>query len=306
VEILLSKRKGLIIILALITVCILLFVWKFENVNHESKMKPVSIQSNNEDIEITDKDEYPVEIPIGRSCTVDLNKDGNKDSIAYILDKVEKTHEVSVRSFVVNKVEYKDKLYGALEFYMDNPNIEHYFITDIDKSDNFKEIALLDEGPSGDPQTYFFRYNGSELKYIGSIPAFHEDFDGNGTIIAGCRLSILQTWCAPAKWRLDENGYLKKVHEDIYYPYQYSNENNPVILLKDLLIYKRQDLKADKITVKALSKVTFTATDNEHWVCMKTQDGAEGWFYIENNGSILLNGKPVDITLIFKNLNFAD
>jgi hypothetical protein len=126
---------------------------------------------------------------------------------------------------------------------------------------------------------------------------------GNGTIAAGCGLKILQTWSAPMKWKLDDNGYLKVVHEDMYYPYYYSTELVPV--LKDFSVYIKPDLKADKMLISEGSKVIFISTDNEHWVCLKTEDGKEGWFYMKDYSNILINGKPVESTSIFKDLNFA-
>jgi hypothetical protein len=287
---------------------ILITIFLISSCSNKNILQSNKNEVNDKILHITDKTEYPVQIPVGAECTADLNKDGSNDSILYSVDTTKTTNHQSIISLKINNTEYEDKLFGELGFYMDNANIEWYYIVDIDKSDNFKEIAILDEGPSGDPETYFLRYDGQKLIYIGSVPDFPNTPNckimGNGTVAAGCGLKILQTWSAPMKWKLDENGCLKVVHEDMYYPYNYTAELVPE-LLKDFSVYIKPDLKADKISISAGSMVTFIATDNEHWVCLKTEDGKEGWFYMADYSNILINGKPVESTLIFKNLNFA-
>lgn len=287
----------------------MLFLLVACNSNSKSTSKAEKNEVVNNTLQITNKTEYPVQIPIGTKCFIDLDKDGSNDSVFYTVDTIKSGNHKSVISLKVNNTEYKDKLFGELGFYMDTANSKWYYIVDIDKTDNFKEIAILDEGPSGDPQTYFLRYNGNELKYIGSIPDFPREatckFTGDGTIIASCRLSILQTWSAPMKWELDENGHLKEVYEDMYYPYNEYTDSPAPKLHKDFFIYTKRDLKAEKIMVSAGSKVTFISTDNKHWVCMKTEDGKEGWFYMEDFSHILNDGKQVESTLIFENLYFA-
>lgn len=277
--------------------------------NDKSTVKSDKNEAADDSMQITDKLEYPVQIPIGTKCIVDLDKDGKKESVSYMANKASNGEE-DVTSFKINDTEYKDRLYGQLGFWMDNPNLERYYIADIDVADNLKEIAILDEGPSGDPQTYFLQYNGNEIKYIGSIAGFPSDaeckFDGKGTVISKGRLSILQTWWAPMKWALDKDGNLKYVHEDMYYPYDGDDSGSRQALLKDLYVYKKPDLKAEQIKVGAGNKVTFTSTDNEHWVCLKSEDGTEGWFYMESVQYILQKGKQVESTSIFGNLNFAD
>lgn len=42
-------------------------------------------------------------------------------------------------------------------------------LVDLDTSDSYTEIAVMDPGPSGDPVVYFFRYDGTQIICIGSV-----------------------------------------------------------------------------------------------------------------------------------------
>ena len=88
----------------------------------------------------------------------------------------------------------------AYQVYLESPDRDHYFITDLDTGDKALEIALLDYGPSDDPMTWYFQYRNGALKLIGSLPGFPDDEgshrDGSGNVMAVGRLSLLQTWNA--------------------------------------------------------------------------------------------------------------
>lgn len=271
-----------------------------------------SLQSKATDSDKANKESIQddlIQIPVDEEYTIDLNNDSKEDTVIYTLSS-KKPYEGNITSFKVNGVEYVDKL-PELGIYMNNPNWEWYYIVDIDESDNFKEIAILDEGPSSDPETYFLRLDGDKLKFIGSVTDFPQsktcEFIGDGTIIASSRLSILQTWFAPTTWRIDNNDLLQKVKEDMYYPYvqSTSNEMSP-ILIKDFMLYTEPNLEAKQVKALASNKVTFVFTDDIHWVFMKCEDGTEGWFYTENYNDILYEGDMVTSSSIFDNLAHYD
>lgn len=250
-----------------------------------------------------------IQSQIGSIISVDLNNDGIMESVSYVLNKSDNTFKSSVLSFLVSDMDYKDILCGEsgeLDVYMTNPSKQWYYIVDIDETDNFKEIAITDDGPSADPKTYFFRYDKNELKYIGSIPDYPNSetciFNGDGTIVSKSMLNILQTWSAPATWKIDKNDFLVKSDEDIYYPYSSNSLNQK--LIRDIFIYNKPDLSSDRKIVLAKSSITFVSTDNKHWVSIKTDDGLEGWFYIEDY-NIIIEDESIDVKLIFDSLNFA-
>jgi hypothetical protein len=61
-------------------------------------------------------------------------------------------------------------------------------IIDLDSKDNYVEIAIFDDGPSGDPNFIFFRYDGKELYSLGSIDRYAL-MDGQGKFISWFHLT---------------------------------------------------------------------------------------------------------------------
>ena len=47
-----------------------------------------------------------------------------------------------------------------------------FYVTDINAYDDSLEIAVLDDGPSGDYVTYFYRYDGNTLEFAGEVTGF--------------------------------------------------------------------------------------------------------------------------------------
>ena len=266
---------------------------------------------NNEedDNEVEDNNTYtfPIQIPTGEEIYIDLDGDGSKDRVSYQV-KVNGYEPNQIVTFSINNIEYAYDL-EDFEVYITEPHSDWYYITDLNTSDSFKEIAILDDGPSDDPTTHFFRYEKNEFKYVGEIPDFPHystcHFEGDGTVIARYPLDLLQTWWAPGIWKLTEQGQLEKIHEDMYYPYDYTTSDFIPTLLMDFYVYQEPDKNSEQIPLTAGTIVSFIATDNQHWVCLKTEDGIEGWFYMENYSEILYNGGSIESTTVFENLIFA-
>ncbi len=106
----------------------------------------------------------------------DLNSDNTIDNIKIDL----KYDGVETSSIEVNTCK--------LEFYMVDPIGGKVRIIDLDKNDNFIEIACFDAGPSGDPIYVFFRYDGEKLYELGSIDA-GALVNGEGIVISGFHIS---------------------------------------------------------------------------------------------------------------------
>lgn len=67
-------------------------------------------------------------------------------------------------------------------------HIEDIVIIDMDKNDNYKEVAVLDAGPSGDPGIWLFRLIDGTVKHITGTDGWGYDyilFDRNGKMISG-------------------------------------------------------------------------------------------------------------------------
>ncbi len=171
--------------------------------------------------------------------------------------------------------------------------------------DPSKEIGILTDGPSDDYKTFFYSYSENSLYDIGSVPAIMEDlsktFDGKGYIFGNKRLSVLQTWYAPARWKL-EGQVIRMDPDDIYYPIVWDYQQT-VFLKENLPIYKNIG-DSEPYGILKTQEVEFLATDNSNWCQIKGKDGTTGWFKFDRFDHLLdLDKSAMDV---FENLFNAD
>ncbi len=302
-----DRNKQRMVSRGLVLALVLAVVFSFSSCGKEKTEKPDEVQYPDNAVMIDQTSKMPVHIPSGNPAVVDLDGDGKDDVIEYTLDSSDDTSSPVASSFTINGTEFKDLLYDDFLMTMDSPWGDGFYIVDIDTKDNLLEIAILDEGPSSDQVTFFFRYSEGELTYIGDIPDFPESktcsFTGDGTITAQLRLSVLQTWWAPATWRLNELDRLQQESQTAYVPYE---EWSKSVLLEDLPLLSAKDQTSDTIIAPKGSDVIFTETDNIHWIKLKADGGVTGWFYLNDYSTLMVNGEPRETVEIFKNLLFAD
>ena len=98
-----------------------------------------------------------------------MDGDGKEDIINAVLKPRDDSSYIEVNGLEVS-------------IYPDHPTGE-IFIIDMDSRDNYLEVAVFDDGPSGDPIYMFFRYDGKELYSVGSIDEFAY-MDGQGKFIS--------------------------------------------------------------------------------------------------------------------------
>lgn len=255
---------------------------------------------------------YLEEVPMGETCRVDLNNDGRMDTITYkAVSSDIAEYGTTVETFTINDGDYKYTLYLSNQgIHIQDPDLDRYYITDINTRDAYKEIAILDHGANGIPLTYFIRFVGSGTYCLGYVPYFPDDenfkIKGDGSIESALDLKLLQNWQAPALWLSGSDQMLSSNLSmrtpDLFYPYEDQNLET-VTQLKDLKLYPKRSLKEIPIEAKASdSAVTFTQTDNEHWVYLKREDGVEGWLYMENADTIVSGTAKYNRRDVFKNL----
>lgn len=263
------------------------------------------------EIEALNKDNgYMQIIPVGETCYVDLNNDGQKDLITYnaTTSNIEE-YGTAVDTFTINGGDYKYTLFLSDQgIHIQDPDLDWYYITDINTRDSYKEIAILDHGANGIPYTYFIRFVGSGTYCLGYVPYFPDDtcfeIKGDGTIESAYDLQLLPNWQASALWMSGSNQLLSSNLQmrdpDLYYLYedQYVGD---VTQLVDLQLYPSRSLSGTTTEAKASdAAVTFTQTDDEHWVYMKRADEVEGWIYFENKDTIVSGGKKYNRRDVFK------
>ncbi len=255
----------------------------------------------------------PILIDLGTEFNADLNGDWIEDTIYYNIEmRQDNGFDYEMPLLKVNGTEYDYKyLEENFGVYLSTCSHIGYYMIDLDASDHYREIAILDEGPSDDPVTHFFRYDNEELIYCGNVTDFPSNFrffsNGRGAVTARKRLSILQTWYASADWRLNESGFLEEQEADRYYPYQYETEESRTNYAReDLILFRLPDKGSDVVTIKKGEKLQLTATDNKNWVEITTEGGTIGWFYLHDGYEVTLPTGEYKIGDILTYLNMAD
>ena len=231
-------------------------------------------------VELTESDMenwYQYSFPFKTKCRVDL--DGDKTAEEVYVNYDFSTFETSV---TINGTEYGKKLEECVSY--NNSFVENYYIVDVDCSDNYKEIVLCGSGLSSDPEFHFIRFSDGTIVYLGSIYGFNYELDvrGDGTIVCGGRLNVLQTWGAPFTWEL-KDGKISLVEQEWYYPYVNTYYYGKTKQNKTLTLYEKPDLESATVAVEPTEEtVNFGVTDNKEWVQFFRGDGVGGWIYLED------------------------
>jgi len=272
--------------------------------------KTPAVESPTPSVDPTAKIEYPLVADAGSTVKVDLNGDGKEDEV-YFEPSEDAT---TILHLSVNGTDYTDSVYSQ-GLYSDNLENAYYCITDIDSSDNMLEIAIMDYGPSDDCITDFFRYDGTNLKYIGYVSglivsSFSDKsdltFNGDGTISSYVRLSVLQTWFAKVDWKLSETGVFETAAQDLYYPN--SSSGCEVTSLVDILAYSSNDTSSKTCVLPTGTALTIIATDNKSWVLAEDSDGKQLWIHLDSEygQSVETSAGYTIASQVFSGLVFAD
>jgi hypothetical protein len=274
--------------------------WKLEYLDNEWKIT-----------EVTQTDQIRIDLNTEFGC--DLNGDKAADTVFYGTEVIQENgYNYEEPLLKINGIEYNYKyLEEKFEVFIMSCSHTGYYIMDIDTSDSYREIAILDEGPSDDPVTHFFRFDGKELLYCGSVTDFPERSTfhayGDGSITASKRLGILQTWWAEATWKLNEDCILEEQISDFYYPYQtITDECTTNYAMNDLTLFKEPDKNSASVTIKKGERIQLTATDNLNWVQITSENAAVGWFYMNDYYDVTLPTGEAKIGDIVQYLNMAD
>jgi hypothetical protein len=291
----------------LVLAIVMMVALSFGSCGKETVEKPDEVEYPSNAVMVDQTTKMPVHIPSGDPAVADLDGAGKSEIIEFVLEPSDGPYPPVVSAFTINGKEYKDLLLDEFPLALDFPWDDGFYLVDLDKDDGMLEIAILDEGPSSDSSTYYFRYVEGELTYLGDIPDFPGSktciFNGDGTVTAQLRLNVLQTWWAPATWRLNELDRLQQESQTAYVPYE---EWNKSALLEDLPLFLTKDQSSDTTIALKDSTITFVETDNIHWVKLKADGGVTGWFYLKDYSTVMVNGEPRETIEIFKDLLFAD
>ncbi|MCL2628639.1 MAG: hypothetical protein FWD44_08105 [Oscillospiraceae bacterium] len=243
---------------------------------------------------------YLEEHPLNTQVEVDLTGDGKKDKITVNITQIDEWSQQL--TLIVNDIEFElipDN--GIFAFYP----ADGFAIVDIDTSDNYLEIAISDYGPSNDERTFFFRFDGEKIIYMGVIEELYSDIEflGNGELLTVGRAGILQTWFFPRRYEVNDENLLMPVAEDLYFP---RHADKKYFALKDLQLYTQRDTSSPTILMEQTSIVTLTAHDCIEWVQVTLADGQIGWFRVKDYIIIETADGDIDAMEALFVLSFAD
>ena len=244
---------------------------------------------------------YPKEYQTGVKVEEDLDGDGKSEQLQYILE--ENDVDGTFRGIInINGREFPLEDYQ--DVWLDNPK-PSFYVTDISPFFAGLEIAILDNGPSDDPVTYFFTYQG-ELTYIGSVGGYpfkqeagYNGFASEGVVIGEIVLDFTHTCRAYGNWWYDVQEQKLEYQDLGYY------NNKPDVshqLYEDLTVYLKMDEGSITTRIPAQEEVFFMGTDGKEWVFIKGKDGSKGYVHIVDGKIAGLSRTPDEV---FSNLGFS-
>lgn len=259
---------------------------------------------------------YPKQYPTGKEVSVSLTGDKKQQKISYSVK--ETAADVYSCQLKIDDTTYE--LGDYVTFI--TPVEDLFYITDICESseelgwEDGLEIAVLDDGPSGDPVTYFFKYNGN-LKYVGEMAGFpFKDYDGNpqnagkqvvkngfnnqNGIFGRGRIDLIETAYIDTYWWYDYEKQTIEKMDLTMYDFQWRTQHESYI---DVPLYITMSDTAPTITMRAQKDVSFIKTDGKEWILIRAKDGTEGYIHVKDGKILNVNASA---ETVFSDLNFFD
>lgn len=249
----------------------------------------------------------------GEDCIIDLDSDGKEETIKTSI-KMDDYSMITMVQFDISNgsagITIDNNYAGEDDPCLEYP-MEKYYIIDLDKSDDYLEIAVGDYGYNDYNATYFYRFDGEELIYLGWIPNVLDDFQvevyGNGIIKGTMRMEMVETVRCHVTYQLD--GEKVALVEQEWYVPDYSDFPEEYLthdVLQDVTVYADKDVKSAKIVLKAGEKdVRFLATDNEEWVKMQTANGKICYMHMAQPIIIDSDGRELIVPEVFEDILLA-
>jgi hypothetical protein len=175
-------------------------------------------------------------------------------------------------------------------------------VVDLDTRDDMQEIAVSDAGPSGDPTTNFYSYDGKDILFIGMTQGMDDEivYDGMGGLSTTTRGQILDTWFYLDDYKLQANRTLARVPKEFY---ERISPDWPVTVLAPITLQKSATDRDAAITLQMGDVVMIVGCDDIEWCKVENARGVSGWFAVENFNTIKGYGEA---GTIFEGLSNAD
>ena len=121
-----------------------------------------------------------IAVPMGQTVVVDLNGDGEEESVTFGLEGYAGNvsyNKIMHDSFYL-KIDEAVVLQGEDDIFRgESPCFTTYYLFDIDVTDGYKEIGLADYGPNGDVGIALYRYDKGSVQRIGGFRSAPLDSD---------------------------------------------------------------------------------------------------------------------------------
>ncbi len=243
---------------------------------------------------------YPKKYSAGEVVYEDLDGDGNPEEILYQADAGGQC------LLTVNGNVYDASEEAVL---MTQPMTDCFYITNVSEEDGTLEIAVLDEGPSEDPQTCFFLYSDGTVSHMGVVPGFPfaeynqgiNGFNNCGNVLGMVRMDLIETVYLTDNWQYD--------HDIPWISYRNLSVFRDIIpargheLYEDLPVRYSPEETASGTLIPAQEQVFFLSSDMYQWILVKGKDGSRGYMLVED-GIVVDLGKPAEE--VFSDLYYFD
>lgn len=243
---------------------------------------------------------YPKEYAVSETAIEDLTGDGTPNQIRYqVLEQGNGEYQCSI---TIDGVTYMNEL-----AYMSYPVTDVFYITDIVEDDNLLEIAVMEYGPSDDPMTMFYRYDGT-LTFIGEVSGFPfanqnggmNGFNGFGGITGRVRMDLIETVYLEGYWWYDRQTDWITYLETGWGTYLPTRGHT---LYEDLPVHYGMDATSGTTIIPAQEEVFFLGSDQYEWILVRGKDGSRGYMRVAEGEIVELN-KPA--AQVFSDLYYFD
>lgn len=247
---------------------------------------------------------YPKKKQVGTNVICDLDEDGTAETLHYRVEEAERDGYTDYEA----SIDIDDMVFNLAEYgvSMVNPETSAFYLTDISPYFKGLEIAVMDYGPSDDPETHFFTFDG-ELHFLGTVTGFPfkelgdiNGFADEGAVKGKIRTDIISSCYGYANWWYDYENKKLELQDTGYYQMA---PNGAHELLEELPVYHDMNTEALQTTIPAQKEVYFTLTDGKEWIQVKGKDGSSGFVHIRDGKVEGLEKKAQEV---FTNLPLFD
>ncbi|MFC4104292.1 YARHG domain-containing protein [Paenibacillus xanthanilyticus] len=209
-----------------------------------------------------------------KQVKVDLNGDGRDEAIELIPPLTE------LGAFELKVNDIRLEVASELLPYLD--------IVDLNIDDPYFEIALqMNSQMDFLRATYFYAYDGQNLKQIGELPDFsaHSSmFDGHGRVVSAEESKDFQTWFRDVVFQLDADHTLHEEQLD-FYPME---PPTPLTIKEEITVQIRKGSTDGAVTLEPGEDVMFLGDDKLGHIMLQTSTGKEVWYtmgdeYVEHS-----------------------